>query len=261
VNKHLAEGILQALLDAELPPPERAEAEAHLAGCPACTGELRGLRAAGERTSALLAQADVAAPVAQAQMALRRRRVAARQSRFAETRRALLRAAALVLGLAGVAAAAVPGSPVRAWIEDTVLPHERAPQAQEIQPAPAPAAPAPAPEEFSGVTVQPLDGRVRVALTGAADLRLTVRSSSEPGAKVLHAGLEPGARFHYSRGRVELAGARGGEVTVELPRDAEATVVEVNGRVYVAKDGGELRPLVPQAEPGRADELVFRVGS
>ncbi|HEX8692362.1 MAG TPA: zf-HC2 domain-containing protein [Longimicrobium sp.] len=262
MNKHLAEGILQALLDAELPPPERAEAEAHLAACPACAGELRALRAAGERTSALLAQADVAAPVAQAQMSFRRRRMAARQHRFVEARRALLRAAVLVLGLAGVAAAAVPGSPVRAWIEDAVLPRERSPQAQEIQPAPAPAA-APAPDlgAPSGVTVPVRDGRVRVALTGAADLRLVVQSTPEPGARVLYRGPEHRARFHTSPGRIELAGARGGEVTVELPQAAEAAAVEVNGQVYVAKDGDELRPLVPQAGPESTDELVFRVGS
>ena len=36
MNRHLAEGILQALLDGELPPPERAEAEAHLEGCSYC---------------------------------------------------------------------------------------------------------------------------------------------------------------------------------------------------------------------------------
>ena len=36
VNRHLGEGTLQALLDGELSPFDRAAAETHLGSCPEC---------------------------------------------------------------------------------------------------------------------------------------------------------------------------------------------------------------------------------
>ena len=43
---------IEAILDGTLPPSERAEIEAHLAGCPACAAELARSRAAVELTRA-----------------------------------------------------------------------------------------------------------------------------------------------------------------------------------------------------------------
>jgi hypothetical protein len=263
VNKHLDEGTLQALLDGELAAPDRAAAEAHLAACAECAGELRALSALEERLGALLGQADHPAPVAQAQMRFRARRAAAGQQRFGgEARRALLRAAMLVLGLAGVAAASVPGSPVRAWIEETVLPPEKAVQAPVAQPEAQPPAPAAAPvaEAPAGVSIRPRGGAVRVVLTGAAP-GLSVRARLVEGehAEVFATGAARGARFRTSPGRIEIAGAGAGEVTVGLPRGAREATVEVNGRVYVAKEGGALRVMTPVADPA-SPEAVFRVG-
>ncbi|HEX2211632.1 MAG TPA: anti-sigma factor, partial [Longimicrobium sp.] len=98
---HLGEGTLQELLDGELPPGPRAEAEAHLASCAACAGELAELRGLTERTSALLGLVEAAPPVlaAQARFARHRRSGGA----MVQARRALPRAAALVLLLAGAA--------------------------------------------------------------------------------------------------------------------------------------------------------------
>src|SRR5687768_4437285 len=112
---HLGEGTLQEMLDDELPPGARAQAEAHLASCPACAGELAELRGLTARTSALLGLVEAAPPVlaAQARFARHRRTGGA----LAEARRALPRAAVLLLFVAGAAAAAaVPGSPVREWV-------------------------------------------------------------------------------------------------------------------------------------------------
>src|SRR5688500_11050838 len=96
---HLGEGTLQELLDGELPPGERAGVEAHLASCPACAGELAELRGLTARTSALLGLVEAAPPVlaAQAEFARHRRGGGA----FREARRALPRAAVLVLAVAG----------------------------------------------------------------------------------------------------------------------------------------------------------------
>jgi putative zinc finger protein len=261
VNKHLDEGLLQALLDGELPPEARAGAEAHLAACAACAQELKAQRAAVERAGALLELADVPAPVARAQLQFRGRRHRTARP-LVEARRALLRAAALVVGLAGVAAAAVPGSPVRAWVERVVDPAPR-----QHAPAPPPAltgAPERAPRAESalaGVSIRPEGGSVRVVLSGAApELKVRARLSDGVRAAVTATGAAAGARFRTGPGRIEVVGAGAGEVTVELPRGARTAVVEVNGSVYVAKDGARLRVMAPTEEPG-GEELVFRVGS
>jgi hypothetical protein len=242
----LGEGTLQSLLDGELPPAERADAEAHLGACPPCAAELRALRGVNERAASILARGDLPAPVAQAQMALRARRM--RASRFTETRRAMLRAAVLVLGLAGVAAAAVPGSPVRQWISDT-LPGKQAPERAALRPAPPPA-PAPAPVEAapSGVRIAVEDGAVHVVLTRAAPGVEVVAQLVDDGlAGVL--ARPAGARFRTGPGRIEVVGAREGSVEVRLPRGVPAATVEVNGRVRVTKQGESL-VLLPPAAPG-----------
>ncbi len=262
VNRHLGEGTLQALLDGELAPPERTAADQHLGTCPACAAALRELRTVNERAAGLLARADVPAPVAQAQMSLRARRV--RASRFTGARQALLRAAVLVLGLAGVAAAAVPGSPVREWIATNVLPHPKpaaAPALHPAAPAPpaAPVAAAPAEAPPSGVSIRPERGVVRVVLTGASPrLEIVARLVDGGRAGVVARGeAAVGARFRTSPGRIEVLGAKAGSVEVRLPRGADRASVEVNGRVYVAKQGESL-VLLPPATAGGGPSV--RVG-
>ncbi|HVH13678.1 MAG TPA: zf-HC2 domain-containing protein, partial [Longimicrobium sp.] len=112
---HLGEGTLQELLDGELTPEARARADAHLAACRECAGQLAELRGMNARASALLGMVEAAPPMiaAQAHFARQRRSGGA----LFHARRALPRAAVLVLAVAGAAAAAVvPGSPVREWV-------------------------------------------------------------------------------------------------------------------------------------------------
>src|SRR2546430_3502021 len=51
---HVDEGTLHAYLDGELPPPERAAVEAHVAQCPPCPTRLSEERALLDRASSLL---------------------------------------------------------------------------------------------------------------------------------------------------------------------------------------------------------------
>src|SRR5688500_7516807 len=106
---HLGEGTLQELLDGELAPGPRAEADAHLALCRECAGQLAELRSMNARTSALLGLVDAAPPMiaAQAHFARHRRGAGAGTGTgaLAQARRALPRAAVLVLAVAGAAAA------------------------------------------------------------------------------------------------------------------------------------------------------------
>lgn len=256
--KHLDEGTLQALADGELAGGERRAAEAHLAGCGACAAELAALRADLATLGAALARADVAPPTAAAQMSLRRRRAAAQWA--AEGRRALLRAAMLVVALGGVAFAAVPGSPLRGWIagDDAPAPARTELPALEPRPAPAPAPAAPAPA--AGVSILPDGGAVRVVLNGAAP-GLVVRARLTRGdlVEVSATGAAAGARFRTSPGRIEVLDAGAGEIRIALPRGVDAAVGVVDGRVYVAKEGAGLRVTPPGAPPATPPEAEFRV--
>lgn len=259
---HLDEGALQALIDGELPPGERGPAEAHLSGCGECAAALRDLRAVNERAVALLARADAPAPVARAQMRMRARRLSA--GRWREGRAALLRAAVLVACVAGVAAAAVPGSPVRAWIAHAVLPAKK----ETLRPANAPVAPPVAAiraEDASrhaptGVSIRPDGSAVRVVFTAASpQMRVTARLVDGGRAGVLARGpAAAGARFRTAPGRIEVVGAGAGEVEVQIPRSASTATVEVNGRVYLERSGDGLKVLAPAAGEGGGPEI--RVG-
>jgi anti-sigma factor RsiW len=255
---HLGEGTLQEWLDGELAPGPRAEADAHLAACRECADELAELRTLNARASALMGMVDAAPPVlaAQAHFARHRRGGGA----LAHARRALPRAAVLVLAVAGAAAATVvPGSPVREWVQRVTV--------EARDPAPALPAPAPAPEVEApsvapkAVSILPSDGKVQVSVTGSsAELRVRARLSDEPAAQVTATGAAVSARFRTGPGRIEIVGAGPGEVVVDLPRGAEAAFVEVNGRVVAAKEGGGLRSLAPRVA-GSAEEPVFRAGN
>ncbi|HEX8672312.1 MAG TPA: zf-HC2 domain-containing protein [Longimicrobium sp.] len=254
--KHLDEGTLQALADGELAGGERRTADAHLAGCGACAAELASLRADHATLVAALARADVAPPTAAAQMSLRRRRAAAQWA--GEGRRALLRAAMLLVALGGVAFAAVPGSPLREWIAGDAPAAPARPELPALKPkaAPAPAMPAPA----AGVSILPDGGAVRVVLNGAAKgLVVHARITSGELVEVSASGAAAGARFRTAPGRIEVLDAGAGEIRIALPRGADAAVVEVDGRVYVAKEGAELRVSPPGAPSATAPEAEFRV--
>lgn len=250
---HPDEGTVQALLDGELDPAARAAAERHLASCAACASAAAELRAARDRLRFALRAADVVAPVEPARAAVRRRAAAAGAGR--ELRRGLARAALLVLGVAGIAYAAVPGSPVRAWLAaDAPAVHEPvAPLAVE-PPAERPVEPA-----VSGISIRPEDGRVRVVLS-ASDPALRVHARVGDGelVEVEATGAAAGARFRTGPGRIEVVGAGPGEVHVVLPRAARTAVVEVNGRVRLLRQDGRMQLLGP-VEQDDASGVVFRV--
>ncbi|HEV2146614.1 MAG TPA: zf-HC2 domain-containing protein, partial [Longimicrobiaceae bacterium] len=113
---HTAEGSIQALLDGELSRAERAEVERHLDGCAACRAEADRLRAASTEFTAALGLLDRPAALERAYHAVSRRRW--RRWVGVDGGQVLRRAAALVLGVATVASATVPGSPLRDWLEE-----------------------------------------------------------------------------------------------------------------------------------------------
>lgn len=251
---HPDEGTIQALLDGELEPAARAGTERHLAGCPACAEVAAELRATRDRFRFALRAADIAAPVEPARVGVRRR--AADAGRGRALRRGLARAALLVLGVAGIAYASVPGSPVRAWLEGDAptAVHEPVP-ALAVETAPPPVVETAA----SGISIRPEDGRVRVVLSASApELRVHARVGDGELAVVEATGAAAGARFRTGPGRIEVVGAGPGEVHVVLPRAARTAVVEVNGEVRLLRQGERMQLMGP-VEQDDASGVVFRV--
>lgn len=243
---HATEGVLQAYLDDELSPQERADLAAHVAQCASCARELEALDAASQDLTALLRSIDVTVSVEEARQAFERARWLERSRR---ARRVLGRAAVLTLFVAGAAAAAVPGSPLRRWVSDLLggaaTSRVSAPAAT---PAPAPAAPA-------AVSIRPLDGRVSVVVRDAAPgTRVHVELLDSDLASVEGRGAAVG-KFETSPGRIEVSAPQAGDVIVALPHDANATVA-LNGRVVLRKEGQTLRVL--EAPVKRSEhELIF----
>jgi hypothetical protein len=258
---HPGEGTLQALLDGELRFDERAEVELHMAECGVCAAEMMALRESSALLSAALPMVDLPAPAteqARWRVEGRRRRKGAGSAGIA-----LRRAAVLIVGSAAVLSATVPGSPVRQWLAErwdggAVTEHpatvrEAVPAAATDETA-APATPA-------GVSVRPAEGRMRVVLVDPADgVRLRVQLHDGDAVGVWTSGEGPAAHFRTAPDRIEVEGVRAGEVRVEIPRSGQHITLEVNGRVYLWKDGKQLRFSGP-ATDAVGPEILFEVGS
>ena len=140
-----------------------------------------------------------------------------------------------IVGLAAVAGAAVPGSPVRAWINDALT---RAGLLEEPQRAAAPASPAEVPAvprdatESTALAIDPVAGRVRIVLKNVKpEAEVSVRVIDGPRAIVEASGLAAKARFRTGSGSLELSGIEGGTIVVQIPRLVTDGIVEQDGKV------------------------------
>lgn len=255
---HPDEGKLQALLDDELDASERSDLERHVQECESCTTELATLRA----VSAVFAHAVslLDGPVRTVPLRPPSLR-SGRPPRW--SRMALPRAAVLVFGFAAAASAAMPGSPIRSWLETLGGPPAQTTavtsgqRAGDTSAEPVLAAPARAPE--SGVSVAPADGAVRVIVTRASpELRVRAILTDSDRAWAIATGDAAGARFETAAGRIEIIGAGAGELRIELPRALGRATVEVDGVPYLSKEGERLNLAVP-AEDSAGAEVTFRV--
>jgi len=243
---HRTDGELQAWLDAELPATDASEVAGHLMLCTECRAKLGELRLAGERLRVALAELDAGS----ARTAGPRRGAS----------RTALRAAAMILAVAGAAAAVVPGSPLRQLLERMASsPPESVPvEAPAVESGPGPASPG-----IASVTVSPVEGRVAVLVDRFADgSTITVRFATDREVRALLLSGEDGARFSVGPGRLYVianAGEAPAEVLIELPRDLNSATVVVDGRREVVASRAGIRrsgdaDLAPQ------DEVVLRVG-
>jgi len=245
---------LLAYLDGELSADERRSMRAHLDASPEDARRLDELRFASRRVTAALETLDVPAPWPEMPATLREAArnaprpltsapSARRAARFGG--RSVVAAAALILVLAA-GAYAVPGSPLRDFVSRSV-------SAIGSLIGGAPEGPAdPGPSE---VAVDPIDGRVLVAISGPSrDLRVTVAVTMDERANV----SARVASFRVEAGRIDVTDARG-DVRVELPRSATGAVVEVDGVEVARLVDGVLR-LTPEAGTGTAEILIEPAG-
>jgi hypothetical protein len=140
-----------------------------------------------------------------------------------------------------------------------------------VAPAPEPAAapvetPAVVPEPtvpraaLPGVMLVPAEGRVRV-LVWSAQPGATVRVNLTGGNRVsVEAGSDAAdVRFRTASGRIEVMDLGHAEAVVEIPRSLPFASLEVDGRVWLFKDGDQLRLDGPVIER-TSDMVVFRAG-
>jgi hypothetical protein len=241
---------------------------AHLRDCAGCRGRVAALR---ERRTQLREATTLPPPPGAWERILARREageelllpagpvpIAVPEAPASRRAPLLRRAAVLLLGVAGIASATVPGSPLRAWLGSVFTRAPADAPAAGAAPAPAPAPPVLAeggPE--AGLAVLPDDNdEVRVVVENAGPaLRIRVRLTDTGRAEARGRGAAAAARYASSRGRITVTGAAGGELEVRLPRGARRATLTVDGRRYVVLEGGHLTVLAPADSSGA--EIVF----
>lgn len=267
-DSHPTEARLMAYLDGELSREERANLSRHLSGCSRCTRVAEELR----RSSAAFSEAVSALTPPPAETTtddlLRRAgsddaevEVAARigggedSDRFGWSTAA--RIAASVAVLLGVAAA-LPGSPVRSWIDRSVQGVQdflgaddgrESSRAVDVRQAPPPDV-----ADRSGVAVSADGGTVRVDLVEVPETT-TIRVRVVDGGR---AGVwNANGDYRTAPGRIVVASPDSDTLQVHVPRSLPRVRLIVNGRLVLSSHGGELDVRVP-GERQRDGEVTFR---
>jgi predicted anti-sigma-YlaC factor YlaD len=245
MNQHVEEGRLQAWLDGELLGEEDASVAAHLEGCPVCRDAVRELEALGAAASAAISLLEVPAPDLDAALWEVRRRGA--RSRSAGHRERLAAAAVVVLLLGAGAAVAMPGSPLRNWLE--------APAGPEVASFPVGETPE-APSSALGVTVDLLDGSITVAFHQVPEAMVLELEPVEEGRAGVYAPAA--SRFRTAPGRVEVTVSGPGDVLrVRIPATTHRAEIRVDDRVVARVVDGDL--LLPGAAGRSALDARIRV--
>ncbi|MGI9625275.1 MAG: hypothetical protein ACR2QM_00450, partial [Longimicrobiales bacterium] len=253
----LREGRIQAFLDLEMLPEGRREFIAEMASDPALAAAVDAQR---DRISSVETALDESfgdaldlesAEVAKAWTAVASQIGVTVDTVEAPARATTIRrrnvfsipvakAAGLLLVAAGAAAAAVPGSPLRDWLEN------------RSAPPPEVVAPEAAVATSTGVRLPVSDGALLVVLPQPlASERLAV---SVVDGDLVEVTAGPGTRFSTSQGRIELADVTG-PVTVLIPKAQALATVEIGGMVYLRKSGERVEVL--QEADSLPSEFVF----
>jgi len=244
MTQHMDEGRLQAHLDGELSPGDQEVVRDHLRACPQCRESLRELEVLADRTARAIARLDPPTPDVDVALWDVRRRRARRRS--GGRRRGLTAAAAVILLVAAGAAAAVPGSPLRSWIDARLTPAD--------PPVPTVAAPDEtvevADDSALGVTVDLRDGSVRVSFRGVREgMILELEPTREDRVGVFGPAE---SQFRTASGRVDVDVRGPGQVLrVQIPEGAHVAEVWAEDVMVARIEEGRV------ALPGRAAERAL----
>ncbi len=253
---HPDRGLLQASIDGELGEAEMKELRSHAEACEECRSELGTLEAASAAATLALARLDVEPEVGAARLGVRGRLKGEPTGRSFLTTWSLPRAASIALLLTGAAVSALPGSPVRQWIEEgwrtlTQPPGIEAPESNPVVPSEDPAASAfrgEVGEAGAGIAVSSEGVEIWLhGLSSDADLRVLWTDGEEAW---VFAG--EGTRFTSTDGRLEALDPPG-PVRVEIPRAAGRVVLGLDGNVLLRKSGDEVEILGPVQERSPAE--------
>jgi hypothetical protein len=286
---HAGEGLLQAYIDGEVDREAEASLRTHLDSCTECGHELEMLRDAASSFHSALAMLEAPRHSTVTAASVRTRAARSEEMQHAgsagvvepdatvtpiETRRrnvgrfaaaSLARAAALVLLVAGAAAAMIPGSPLRRWISERIvrITHAGAPKVTTPVTVTKPAAPAPRRAMVPGaeMSIAPEGGRVSIGLTASSGSgELVVRIVDASKATVQTDSSAHAVAFRSAPGRIDVMNLGSADALIELPRSLNAASVEVNGKAVLTKDSDGIH--VNGSVLRRSDtEIVFQTGS
>lgn len=267
---HTDEGLLQAYIDGEVTDEAKASIVAHLGACAECDRELAELRVAATsfRSAMSVMNKDGDLAAARERVMRAHKAVIPMESRRGLQRVAagsLARAAALVMLIAGGAAAMIPGSPLRRWIGASI---ERISNAIAPAPSAPPVVTATAPAEVTRemvpgaeTSIAPVNGRVRVnVFATAGGGQLSVRLVDGDRASVQADSSAHAVAFRSAPGRIEILNLGTSDAVIELPRSLRGAAIDVNGKPFYVKEGDVVRVTGPVVR--RTDsEVVFQTGS
>jgi len=229
---HLDEETIQRLVDDELTPERALAARQHLAACEPCRHRANEAKAERLAAEGWLRIVDVPAPPVDMGSILRAApRRPSHRMRWA--------AGFLVaLGAAG-AAYALPGSPVRAWVDDAV--HWVSGRREAETSVPPSRGPEPSMPTVAGISVAP--GRHLVVVFVRRQEGASVRVSLNDGADVRVTGPSGSASFVSEAERLVIDN-RPMPVAfdVRIPRAAPRVEIQVAGERILLKEGAVLVP-------------------
>ena len=282
---HLDDGRLRALMDKELGDADAGAVRLHLEDCEACRRRMAELEGRAVLVSRALGQLDTAAPTSEARAAVLERigssprgeRIGPTrhvtsaerpgpESRARAVRTPLARAAVLVLLLGAGVVTALPASPVRGWIVAGWA------QAIDLLDSPdnagtrvGPSGEAPLTTSDANVGAQ--DGTLAGIRLDAPGEEISIVLRGIGSGALIVARIVPGgeagafadgpATFRTGEGRIEVLDAAD-LVFVDLPEDAAAASIEVNGGIYLRKEGDQIDVTGP-VEARTAEEIHLRV--
>jgi hypothetical protein len=238
VADHLDEERIQRLLDRELTSTEEAAARGHAERCHACAGRISEARGETAEVRSLLSRLDSPVPALNTGLA-RVLREGVRERIPAWTR--WVAGFALAFAVAGIAYA-LPGSPVRGWM-NAVVQSMRGPRGGEV---PNPETPTPDRSLLGGIAVAPgsnlviqftspqAEGRARILLTDGP--QVVVRAPS-------------GSATYESGNDLLVIDNRGPSATfeIEIPRSAPRVEVRLEDSRLFLKEGTRAEPPLPTA--------------